>query len=31
VANSGHLALVARKIEEKLTGKEVVIFEADEM
>jgi deoxyadenosine/deoxycytidine kinase len=31
VANPGHLELVAAKIDEKLTGKEVVIFEPDEM
>jgi len=31
VANSGHLELIAAKIEEKLTGKEVVVFDPDEM
>jgi deoxyadenosine/deoxycytidine kinase len=31
VANSSHLDLVARKIEEKLMGKEEVIFDMDEM
>lgn len=31
VANSGHLELIAAKIEEKLTGKEVVVFDPNEM
>jgi deoxyadenosine/deoxycytidine kinase len=31
VAHPGHLRLIARKVEEKLTGKEVVVFEADEV
>jgi deoxyadenosine/deoxycytidine kinase len=31
VANSNHLDLVVSKIEEKLTGKDVVIFEPDEV
>lgn len=31
VANSKHLELIARKIEEKLTGKEEVVFDPDEI
>ncbi len=31
VAHPGHLDLIAAKVEEKLTGKEEVIFDADEM
>lgn len=31
VAHSGHLALIARKVQEKLTGKEEVVFAADEL
>ncbi len=31
VAHPGHLDLVAQKVEEKLTGKEEVVFSADEM
>lgn len=31
VAHPGHLKLVAQKIQEKLTGKEEVVFEPDEM
>ena len=31
VAHSGHLNLIARKVEEKLTGNEEVVFEAEEM
>jgi deoxyadenosine/deoxycytidine kinase len=31
VAHSGHLDLIVRKVEEKLTGKEEVIFEPDEV
>jgi deoxyadenosine/deoxycytidine kinase len=31
VAHSGHLDLVAQKVEEKLTGKEEVVFSADEV
>jgi deoxyadenosine/deoxycytidine kinase len=31
VAHSGHLNLIVRKVEEKLTGKEEVIFEPDEV
>lgn len=31
VAHSGHLNLIARKVEEKLTGNEEVAFEAEEM
>lgn len=31
VANSGHLELIAAKIDEKLTGKEVVVFDPEEM
>ena len=31
VANSRHLNLIAEKVQEKLTGKEVVIFDPDEM
>lgn len=31
VAHSGHLELIARKVQEKLTGKEVVVFEPDEV
>ena len=31
VANSKHLNLIAEKVQEKLTGKEVVIFDPDEM
>jgi len=31
VAHPGHLKLIASKIEEKLTGNEEVVFEADEM
>jgi deoxyadenosine/deoxycytidine kinase len=31
VANPGHLELIKRKVQEKLTGQEVVIFNPDEM
>lgn len=31
VANSSHLELISRKVEEKLTGKEEVVFEPEEM
>jgi deoxyadenosine/deoxycytidine kinase len=31
VANSGHLDLIVRKVQEKLTGKEEVIFDPEEM
>jgi deoxyadenosine/deoxycytidine kinase len=31
VANPGHLDLIVRKVQEKLTGKEVVVFEPGEM
>jgi deoxyadenosine/deoxycytidine kinase len=31
VAHAGHLSLIVRKVEEKLTGKEEVIFEPDEV
>lgn len=31
VANSGHLHLIVQKVEEKLTGKEEVIFDPEEM
>jgi deoxyadenosine/deoxycytidine kinase len=31
VAHAGHLRLVADKVEEKLTGKEEVVFEPDEV
>jgi deoxyadenosine/deoxycytidine kinase len=31
VANSRHLSLIVEKVQEKLTGKEVVIFDPDEM
>jgi deoxyadenosine/deoxycytidine kinase len=31
VANSGHLDLIVQKVQEKLTGKEVVVFEPGEM
>ena len=31
VANSGHLNLIAQKVKEKLTGKEEVVFEQEEM
>jgi deoxyadenosine/deoxycytidine kinase len=31
VAHSGHLDLIAMKVEEKLTGKEEVIFEPEEV
>jgi deoxyadenosine/deoxycytidine kinase len=31
VAHSGHLDLVARKVQEKLTGKEEVVFDLDEL
>lgn len=31
VAHPGHLNLIARKVEEKLTGKEEVVFELEEM
>ena len=31
VAHPGHLRLIASKVEEKLTGKEVVVFEQDEV
>jgi deoxyadenosine/deoxycytidine kinase len=31
VAHPGHLNLIARKVEEKLTGKEVVVFEQEEV
>jgi deoxyadenosine/deoxycytidine kinase len=31
VAHSGHLDLIAEKVEEKLTGKEEVVFSADEV
>jgi deoxyadenosine/deoxycytidine kinase len=31
VSNSGHLDLIVRKVEEKLTGKEEVIFEPEEV
>jgi deoxyadenosine/deoxycytidine kinase len=31
VAHPGHLDLVARKIQEKLTGKEEVVFDPDEV
>jgi deoxyadenosine/deoxycytidine kinase len=31
VANSRHLELISRKVEEKLTGKEVVVFEPEEI
>jgi deoxyadenosine/deoxycytidine kinase len=31
VAHSGHLNLIVRKVDEKLTGKEEVVFEPDEM
>lgn len=31
VAHSGHLTLIAQKVEEKLTGKEEVIFEPEEV
>lgn len=31
VANSGHLDLIVRKVQEKLTGKEEVVFEAEEV
>lgn len=31
VAHSGHLGLIARKVEEKLTGKEEVIFDPEEV
>lgn len=31
VANSGHLNLIVQKVQEKLTGKEEVIFEPDEL
>jgi deoxyadenosine/deoxycytidine kinase len=31
VANSKHLNLIAEKVQEKLTGKEVVIFDPEEM
>jgi hypothetical protein len=31
VAHNGHLALIARKVEERLTGKEEVIFDPEEV
>lgn len=31
VANSGHLQLIVEKVQEKLTGKEVVVFDPEEM
>ena len=31
VTHPGHLRLIIQKVEEKLTGKEEVVFEADEM
>lgn len=31
VANYGHLDLIAQKVQEKLTGKEVVVFDPEEM
>jgi hypothetical protein len=31
VAHPGHLALIARKVEEKLTGKEEVVFDPEEV
>lgn len=31
VAHSGHLRLVVSKVNDKLTGKEEVVFEADEV
>jgi hypothetical protein len=31
VAHSGHLRLIIAKVEDKLIGKEEVVFEADEM
>jgi hypothetical protein len=31
VANSGHLDLIVEKVQEKLTGKEEVIFDPEEM
>jgi hypothetical protein len=31
VAHSGHLRLIIAKVEDKLTGKEEVVFEPDEM
>jgi deoxyadenosine/deoxycytidine kinase len=31
VANSGHLQLIVQKVQEKLTGKEEVVFEPEEM
>ena len=31
VAHPGHLALIATKVEEKLTGKEEVVFDPEEV
>jgi deoxyadenosine/deoxycytidine kinase len=31
VAHSGHLRLIVKKVEDKLVGKEEVVFEADEV
>jgi deoxyadenosine/deoxycytidine kinase len=31
VAHPGHLELIVQKVEEKLTGKEEVVFSADEV